>query len=142
MQCHTPIGTSMRQSQQSNRAVCFAHACTNICVKHILSVHMHTQLGSTLGSTSAYSGAGLWEFPSSFVPDHYAADDKDAQQAAVDRHLAEWQGLSSLQSLGSLQLIKRVSLGSLVHTFSHIQQTMHVQLLVLQVCQLPLSMLI
>ena len=85
-------------------------------------------------------GAGLWEFPSCIVQDA-AADDKDVQQAAADRCLAGWQDLPSLQSLGSLQLIKRVPLGSLAHTFSHIQQTMHVQLLVLQVCQLHLSLL-
>lgn len=75
--------------------------------------------------------AGLWEFPSCLI----AATDaeKAVRQAAVDACLVEWLGIESVQSTGSLKLVQRLQLETVQHTFSHIQQTMHVELLAFQV---------
>ena len=81
--------------------------------------------------------AGLWEFPGWQV-DSAAASTRDSLRQAVDDKLPGLIGITSMSTLGSLQIVRRVHLGSLLHTFSHIQQTMHIELLVLQVCSLVL----
>lgn len=85
----------------------------------------------------AVSHAGLWEFPGWQV-DSAAASARISLKQAVDDKLPELIGITSISDLGSLQIVRRVHLGSLLHTFSHIQQTMHIELLVLQVCSLVL----
>ena len=52
----------------------------------------------------------------------------------VDDGLPELIGTTSMSALGSMQIVRRIQLGIVLHTFSHIQQTMHVEMLVLQVC--------
>lgn len=82
--------------------------------------------------------AGLWEFPGWQV-ESAAASDRALLNQAVDDKLPELIGITSMSALGSLQVVRRVHLGSILHTFSHIQQTMHVELLALQVCSLAFS---
>ena len=77
--------------------------------------------------------AGLWEFPGWQV-DSAAVSDSSLLRQAVDDSLPELIGTSSMSPLGSLHIVRRLRLGAVLHTFSHIQQTMHVELLVLQVC--------
>lgn len=77
--------------------------------------------------------AGLWEFPS-WVVGTAAASDRVSLREAVDNRLPELIGTTSMSALGSLHIVQRLQLGTVLHTFSHIQQTMHVELLVLQVC--------
>ncbi len=76
--------------------------------------------------------AGLLEFPSCAIALDTAAD-QGSRQSAVDSCLPEWIGFESMQDTGDLQVVQRMQLGSLVHVFSHIQQTMHVELLTFQV---------
>lgn len=77
--------------------------------------------------------AGLWEFPS-WVVGFAAAPDMVSLGEIVDNSLPELIGTISMSALGSLHIVRRLQLGTVLHTFSHIQQTMHVELLVLQVC--------
>ncbi|KAL0055531.1 hypothetical protein WJX82_001534 [Trebouxia sp. C0006] len=76
--------------------------------------------------------AGLWEFPSCTMMS-VATDEQPSQQEVIDSCLHALLGCDSLQDTGSMQLLRREHLGSVVHTFSHIQQTMHVELLTFQV---------
>ena len=62
-----------------------------------------------------------------------ATDEQPSQQEVIDSCLHALLGCDSLQDTGSMQLLRREHLGSVVHTFSHIQQTMHVELLTFQV---------
>lgn len=78
------------------------------------------------------SHVGLWEFPSCAVKPA-TADEHLSQQAVIDGFLATLLGCNALQDTGKMKLVWRTQLGSLVHTFSHIQQTMHVELLRFQV---------
>ena len=82
--------------------------------------------------------AGLWEFPGWQV-DCAAASNRASLRQAVDDKLPELIGISSMSALSNLQVVRRLHLESIVHTFSHIQQTMHIELLVLQVCSLVLG---
>ncbi|KAL3154142.1 hypothetical protein ABBQ32_013669 [Trebouxia sp. C0010 RCD-2024] len=75
--------------------------------------------------------AGLWEFPS-WVVGFAAAPDMVSLGEIVDNSLPELIGTISMSALGSLHIVRRLQLGTVLHTFSHIQQTMHVELLVLQ----------
>lgn len=77
--------------------------------------------------------AGLWEFPSWLV-DSAVASDRSLLVSAADNSLPELIGTTSMSALGSLHIVQRLHLGTVSHTFSHIQQTVHVELLVLQVC--------
>lgn len=92
---------------------------------------------SPVSRNSAVMLAGLWEFPG-WPLDNAAASNRVCLRQAVDDKLPELIGTTSMSALGSLQVVRRVHLGSVLHTFSHIQQTMHIELLVLQVCSLVL----
>jgi hypothetical protein len=62
-----------------------------------------------------------------------ATDEQPTQQEVIDSCLPALLGCDSLQDTGSMKLLHREQLDSVVHTFSHIQQTMHVELLTFQV---------
>ena len=107
--------------------------------RQCMPVHKHVEeLHSVLSPVShnvAVLHAGLWEFPA-WQLDSAAACNRVSLRQLVDDKLPELIGITSMSALGSLQVVKRVHLGSVLHTFSHIQQTMHIELLVLQVCSL------
>ena len=63
----------------------------------------------------------------------FATDEQPSQQEVIDRCLPALLGCDSLQDTGSMKLLCREQLAGVVHTFSHIQQTMHVELLTYQV---------
>ncbi|DBB06496.1 TPA: hypothetical protein ACH3X1_012048 [Trebouxia sp. C0004] len=78
--------------------------------------------------------AGLWDFPScTMMP--VATNEQPTQQEVIDGCLPALLGCDSLQDTGSMKLLCREQLGSVVHTFSHIQQTMRVELLTFQETQ-------
>lgn len=62
------------------------------------------------------------------------ASDKRALQQTADTGLPELISVASTSDPGNLQIERRLLLGTISHTFSHIQQTMHVELLLLKVC--------
>ncbi len=62
-----------------------------------------------------------------------ANDEQPSQQEVIDSCLPALLGSDSLQDTGSMKLLHREQLDSVVHAFSHIQQTMHVELFTFQV---------
>ncbi len=62
-----------------------------------------------------------------------ATNEQPSHQEVIDGCLPALLGCDSLQDTGSMKLLRREQLGSVVHTFSHIQQTMRVELLTFQV---------
>lgn len=109
-----------------------SNACNTMTTSSNYALHFHTCV-----SQHSVMHAGLWEFPGWQV-DSAAASNRASLGQAVDDKLPELIGVSSMSALGSLQLVRRFHLGSVGHTFSHIQQTMHIELLVLQVYSLAL----
>lgn len=109
-------------------AVCVVQLLPHKTIERIDSLYLLVQRPST-GLL-----AGLWEFPScTMMP--VATDEQPSQQEVIDRCLPALLGCDSLQDTGSMKLLCREQLASVVHTFSHIQQTMHVELLTFQETQ-------
>ncbi|BDA41049.1 Adenine DNA glycosylase [Coccomyxa sp. Obi] len=74
--------------------------------------------------------AGLWEFPSVTVPANAIEKERRSEvDSLLDRLL---EGGSA-----SLRMQERKQLGSIVHIFSHIRMTLHVERLVLKAEELP-----
>lgn len=69
--------------------------------------------------------AGLWEFPLAPVAGGASAD---ARRGAIDDLLNGVLG----EGFGGLKIAKRKDLGDVVHVFSHIRMTMHVESITLQ----------
>eukprot|EP00884_Botryococcus_braunii_P007159 jgi/Botrbrau1/16444/Bobra.0142s0040.1 len=76
--------------------------------------------------------AGLWEFPSAAVENEAGAS---GRRRAVDSQLDTLFGEDGWRGL----VVERKSLGSVVHIFSHIRMTMHVERLLLQADRVPLG---
>ena len=74
--------------------------------------------------------AGLWEFPSVTVP---AEASEKERRADVDSLLDTLLGAGR----ADLQVQERRHLGSIVHIFSHIRMTLHVERLVVKVNSVP-----
>ncbi len=74
----------------------------------------------------AVSCAGLWEFPGVAVPAEASEKDRRKQ---TDGLLQRLLGASFSEG----EVLQRQSLGSIVHIFSHIRMTLHVEKVVLTV---------
>jgi adenine-specific DNA glycosylase len=70
--------------------------------------------------------AGLWEFPGVMLPAEASEKDRRKQMDAL---LLKVLG----DSFSSGEVLHRQSLGSIVHIFSHIRMTLHVEKFVLKV---------
>ena len=74
---------------------------------------------SPVSRNSAVMLAGLWEFPG-WPLDNAAASNRVCLRQAVDDKLPELIGTTSMSALGSLQVVRRVHLGSVfAHLFTH-----------------------